>query len=142
VGSGIESCAHKHFSNLTTILSGPNLHGSKTSDLITNSTSTSFILNHLTPPVTRRRTTLASTVSAASHTSERKHTLERAKANHVSELLIIYVILICNYLEQLSRQLQMRLQYARLKVEHGWVYLFSCTNFRVYQFFAAKAWMK
>ncbi|KAG1743684.1 uncharacterized protein EDB91DRAFT_1125355 [Suillus paluster] len=34
---------------------------------------------------------------------KRKQTLERAKANH------------------LSKQLQMRLQYAKLKVEHGWV---------------------
>ncbi|KIK96174.1 hypothetical protein PAXRUDRAFT_325484 [Paxillus rubicundulus Ve08.2h10] len=33
---------------------------------------------------------------------KRKQTLERAKANH------------------LSKQLQMRLQYAKLKVEHGW----------------------
>ncbi|KAF9450862.1 hypothetical protein P691DRAFT_773611 [Macrolepiota fuliginosa MF-IS2] len=49
---------------------------------------------------------MVSTASAAAQASEmekrRKQTLERAKANH------------------LSRQLQMRLQYARLKVEHGW----------------------
>lgn len=41
---------------------------------------------------------MVSTVSAASHASEmekkRKHTLERAKANHVSQPLIIIVILI------------------------------------------------
>ena len=78
---------------------------------------------------------MVSTVSAASHASEmekkRKHTLERAKADHVSGLFIISVILICNYFQQLLRQLQMRLQYARLKVEHGWVCLFSCNNFRV-----------
>jgi len=78
---------------------------------------------------------MVSTVSAASHASEmekkRKHTLGRAQANHVSKLLIILDILINNDLGQLSRQLQMRLQYARLKVEHGWVCLFSCDNFRV-----------
>ncbi|KXN80955.1 hypothetical protein AN958_06546 [Leucoagaricus sp. SymC.cos] len=49
---------------------------------------------------------MVSTPSAAAQAIElekkRKQTLERAKANH------------------LSRQLQMRLQYARLKVEHGW----------------------
>ncbi|KAF5353920.1 hypothetical protein D9756_007098 [Leucocoprinus leucothites] len=49
---------------------------------------------------------MVSTASAAAQANElekkRKQTLERAKANH------------------LSRQLQMRLQYARLKVEHGW----------------------
>ncbi|XP_006457470.1 hypothetical protein AGABI2DRAFT_123334 [Agaricus bisporus var. bisporus H97] len=49
---------------------------------------------------------MVATPSAAAQTSEmerkRKQTLERTKANH------------------LSRQLQMRLQYARLKVEHGW----------------------
>ena len=74
---------------------------------------------------------MVSTVSAASHASEmekkRKHTLGRAQANHVSELLIIFDILIYNDLGQLSRQLQMRLQYARLKV--GWVCLFSCDSF-------------
>ncbi|PPQ71510.1 hypothetical protein CVT26_010381 [Gymnopilus dilepis] len=49
---------------------------------------------------------MVSTSSAAAQASEnekrRKQTMEKAKANH------------------LSRQLQMRLQYARLKVEHGW----------------------
>ncbi|KAF8066912.1 hypothetical protein FPV67DRAFT_1214931 [Lyophyllum atratum] len=42
--------------------------------------------------------------NGATHENEkrRKQTVERAKANH------------------LSRQLQMRLQYARLKVDHGW----------------------
>jgi len=78
---------------------------------------------------------MVSTISATPHTKElekkRKHTLGRAQANHVSELLIILDIRICNDLGQLSRQLQMRLQYARLKVEHGWVCLFSCVNFRV-----------
>ena len=129
MGSGIQSCAHNLVRRESSWQQNFNF------DLTTNSTSTSTILNHLTPPVTRRRTALASTVSAASHTSEmekkRKHTLERAKADHVSGLFIISVILICNYLQQLLRQLQMRLQYARLKVEHGWVCLFSCNNFRV-----------
>ncbi|KAI6128149.1 hypothetical protein EDD16DRAFT_1549680 [Pisolithus croceorrhizus] len=37
----------------------------------------------------------------------RKQTLERAKVNH------------------LSKQLQMRLRYARLKVEYGWVSSFD-----------------
>ncbi|KDR70222.1 hypothetical protein GALMADRAFT_144892 [Galerina marginata CBS 339.88] len=49
---------------------------------------------------------MVSTPSAAAQASEnekrRKQTMEKVKANH------------------LSRQLQMRLQYARLKVEHGW----------------------
>ncbi|KAF8908182.1 hypothetical protein CPB84DRAFT_1744354 [Gymnopilus junonius] len=49
---------------------------------------------------------MVSTSSAAAQANEnekrRKQTMEKAKANH------------------LSRQLQMRLQYARLKVEHGW----------------------
>ncbi|KAF8154727.1 hypothetical protein B0H34DRAFT_534934 [Crassisporium funariophilum] len=49
---------------------------------------------------------MVSSASAAAQASEnekrRKQTMEKAKANH------------------LSRQLQMRLQYARLKVEHGW----------------------
>ncbi|KAF8811166.1 hypothetical protein BYT27DRAFT_7134146 [Phlegmacium glaucopus] len=49
---------------------------------------------------------MVSSASAAAQASEnerrRKQTMERAKAVH------------------LSRQLQMRLQYARLKVEHGW----------------------
>ncbi|KAF8650689.1 hypothetical protein AX16_005063 [Volvariella volvacea WC 439] len=43
-----------------------------------------------------------STMHAAETERRRKHVLEKAKAQH------------------LSRQLQMRLQYARLKVEHGW----------------------
>ncbi|RDB30877.1 hypothetical protein Hypma_005957 [Hypsizygus marmoreus] len=50
-------------------------------------------------------TTVAATVSnVQTHDSEkrRKQTVERAKANH------------------LSRQLQLRLQYAKLKVDHGW----------------------
>ncbi|PPQ88206.1 hypothetical protein CVT25_005171 [Psilocybe cyanescens] len=49
---------------------------------------------------------MVATSSAATQASEnekrRKQTMEKVKANH------------------LSRQLQMRLQYARLKVEHGW----------------------
>lgn len=46
--------------------------------------------------------TLASPQSNEAEQKKRKQTLERAKANH------------------LSKQLQMRLQYAKLKVEHGW----------------------
>jgi hypothetical protein len=46
--------------------------------------------------------TIASTQSNEAEQKKRKQTLERAKANH------------------LSKQLQMRLQYAKLKVEHGW----------------------
>ncbi|KAF9462538.1 hypothetical protein BDZ94DRAFT_1261137 [Collybia nuda] len=46
-------------------------------------------------------TTVANNQSSESE-KRRKQTVERAKANH------------------LSRQLQMRLQYARLKVDHGW----------------------
>ncbi|KAG1811003.1 hypothetical protein EV424DRAFT_141923 [Suillus variegatus] len=46
--------------------------------------------------------TIASPQSNEAEQKKRKQTLERAKANH------------------LSKQLQMRLQYAKLKVEHGW----------------------
>ncbi|KAG1752032.1 hypothetical protein EDB19DRAFT_1824436 [Suillus lakei] len=46
--------------------------------------------------------TLASPQPNEAEQKKRKQTLERAKANH------------------LSKQLQMRLQYAKLKVEHGW----------------------
>ncbi|KAG7441418.1 uncharacterized protein BT62DRAFT_937186 [Guyanagaster necrorhizus] len=47
-------------------------------------------------------TASAAAVSLANEEKKRKQTMERAKATH------------------LSRQLQMRLQYAKLKVEHGW----------------------
>ncbi|KAG1807437.1 uncharacterized protein BJ212DRAFT_744412 [Suillus subaureus] len=46
--------------------------------------------------------TIASPQSNEAEQKKRKQTLERAKASH------------------LSKQLQMRLQYAKLKVEHGW----------------------
>ncbi|KAK0200002.1 hypothetical protein DFS33DRAFT_1366382 [Desarmillaria ectypa] len=48
-------------------------------------------------------TASAAAASLANDEKKRKQTMERAKATH------------------LSRQLQMRLQYAKLKVEHGWV---------------------
>ncbi|KAK0450287.1 uncharacterized protein EV420DRAFT_1750387 [Desarmillaria tabescens] len=47
-------------------------------------------------------TASAAAASLANEEKKRKQTMERAKATH------------------LSRQLQMRLQYAKLKVEHGW----------------------
>lgn len=55
---------------------------------------------------------------------KKRQTLERAKANHVCLLLFQPVPAVLNstpHTYQLSKQLQMRLQYAKLKVEHGWV---------------------
>ena len=53
---------------------------------------------------------------------KRKQTLERTKANHVRfpTNASVHYIVECMII-QLSKQLQMRLQYAKLKVEHGWV---------------------
>ena len=56
-----------------------------------------------------------------------QQTVEKVKTSHVCawvhiKFLIGYYMIYIN-LQQLTRQLQMRLQYARLKVENGWVRL-------------------
>jgi len=51
----------------------------------------------------------------------RRQTLERAKMHHVCSLRTL-ISATCSTLPcQLSKHLQMRLQYAKLKVEYGWV---------------------
>ncbi|KAJ7595663.1 hypothetical protein C8J56DRAFT_1042747 [Mycena floridula] len=60
--------------------------------------------------------TSPSTSTAVHDEKKRKMTVQRAKANHVRKGGFLRLATLWT----LSRQLQMRLQYARLKVDHGW----------------------
>jgi hypothetical protein len=50
---------------------------------------------------------------------KKKKTMDKAMGIHVRPTL--FFVSFSNHSLQLSRQLQLRLQYAKLKVDHGWV---------------------